>query len=143
MPRPSEVFYDGQTRKEILPDGRTIDAFSLFKKGIKPAWEDQANKKGGELLCRKTMTVDALDTYWENLVLGLIGETVDEQDEICGCRVVDKSKKGNRMMFRLEIWTRTGNSELAERMKQRLSNVLIEGDTKLKPLDFEFKSSHS
>ena len=116
-------------------------------KGIKPAWEDPANKKGGELLCRKTMTVDALDTYWENLVLGLIGETVDEQDEICGCRVVDKSKKGNRMMFRLEIWTRTGNAELAEKMKQRLSDVLVEGDSKggnkLKPLDFEFKSSHS
>ena len=116
-------------------------------KGIKPAWEDPANKKGGELLCRKTMTVDALDTYWENLVLGLIGETVDEQDEICGCRVVDKSKKGNRMMFRLEIWTRTGNAELAEKMKQRLGDVLVEGDSKggnkLKPLDFEFKSSHS
>ena len=33
MPRPSEVFYDGNTRKEIQPDGRTIDAFSMFKKG--------------------------------------------------------------------------------------------------------------
>lgn len=147
MPRPSEVFYDGQTRKEILPDGRTIDAFSLFKKGIKPAWEDPANKSGGELLCRKTMSVDALDTYWENLVLGLIGETIDEQDEICGCRVVDKSKKGNRMMFRLEIWTRSGNVKLAEDMKVRLSEVLVEGGSKggntLKPLDFEFKSSHS
>ena len=93
------------------------------------------------------MTVDALDTYWENLVLGLIGETIDEQDEICGCRVVDKSKKGVRTMFRLEIWTRSGNVKLAEDMKVRLSEVLVEGGSKggnqLKPLDFEFKQSHS
>ena len=39
-----------------------------------------------------------MDTYWENLVLALIGETIDVGDEICGCRVVDKSsKKGERV----------------------------------------------
>lgn len=39
---------------------------------------------------------EQLDIYWENLVLALIGETIDEGDEICGCRVVDKSaKKGS------------------------------------------------
>ena len=36
---------------------------------------------------------EQLDIYWENLVLALIGETIDEGDEICGCRVVDKSAK--------------------------------------------------
>lgn len=31
IPRPSEILYDGNTRKEI--EGRTIDAYSVFKKG--------------------------------------------------------------------------------------------------------------
>ena len=93
VPRPSEVLYDGASRKEV--EGRTIDAFSVFKKGIKPEWEDEANRNGSELTCRKSMNLDVLDTYWENLVLGLIGEVIDENDEICGCRVVDKSKKGS------------------------------------------------
>ena len=116
VPRPSEVLYDGISRKEI--EGRTIDAFSVFKKGIRPEWEDIANRTGSELSCRKTMTVDILDAYWENLVLGLIGEIVDENDEICGCRVVDKSKKGsNRCYYRLELWLRTANVEVGERIR--------------------------
>ena len=137
VPRPSEVLFDGNSRKEI--EGRTIDAFSVFKKGIRPEWEDVANRTGSELSCRKTMTVDILDAYWENLVLGeflhvstliccnhardvvragLIGEIVDENDEICGCRVVDKSKKGsNRCYYRLELWLRTANAEVGERIR--------------------------
>ncbi len=75
VPRPSEVLYDGTNRKEV--EGRTIDAFSVFKKGIRPEWEDEANRAGSELTCRKSMTLDVLDTYWENLVLGLIGEVID------------------------------------------------------------------
>jgi hypothetical protein len=30
LPRPSEVFFDGNTRKEV--EGKTIDGYSLFKK---------------------------------------------------------------------------------------------------------------
>jgi hypothetical protein len=48
------------------------------------------------LYCRKPFTPDQLDVYWENLVLSLLGETIDDGDEVCGCRVVDKSpKKGD------------------------------------------------
>ena len=42
---------------------------------------------------RETFHPEQLDIYWENLVLALIGETIDEGDEICGCRVVDKSPR--------------------------------------------------
>lgn len=137
--------FDGNTRKEV--EGRSIDAYSVFKKGIRPEWEDPANKTGGELSCRKTMTADALDIYWENLVHGLIGETIDDGDEICGARVADKSKKGNNRapIYRLEVWTRTGNEEVGNQMKARLNEVLLEitdgAKTKgpTRSLDFEFK----
>lgn len=48
---------------------------------------------------RKSFLPEQLDIYWENLVLALIGETIDEGDEICGCRVVDKSAKKGKSDF--------------------------------------------
>jgi len=143
IPRPSEVLYDGKQHKEV--NGRTIDAFSVFKKGIRPEWEDSANKSGGELTCRKSMPPDHLDVYWENMVLGLIGETIDEADVICGCRVADKSKKGsNRTMFRLELWVNSSNQENAERMRLRLYDALTDGEaskpnSKVRVPEFDFK----
>jgi hypothetical protein len=139
----SEVFFDGNTRKEV--EGRTIDGYSLFKKGIRPEWEDLANRSGSEYTCRRTMTVEMVDLYWENLVMALVGETIDENDEICGCRVVDKSKKGNsRTTFRLELWLRSSNQEVGERIKARMLDILVEGDGsaksgKPKYPEFEYK----
>jgi hypothetical protein len=143
IPRPSEVLFDGKQHKEV--DGRTIDAFSVFKKGIRPEWEDPANRTGGEFTCRKSMMPEQLDVYWENMVLGLIGETIDEGDEVCGCRVADKSKKGNsRTMFRLELWVRSSEQAVAERLRTRLCDALTDGEaskpnSKVRAPEFEFK----
>ena len=91
------------------------------------------------------MTPDVLDVLWENLVLGLIGETIDDGDEICGCRVVDKSKKGtSRVVYRLELWTRSSNEDTVNQLKSRLNEVLVDsdgkGNNKGRSLDFEFKT---
>jgi hypothetical protein len=42
----------------------------LFKKGVKPEWEDAANANGGEWTVRKPFDLRSgeLDTLWENLV---------------------------------------------------------------------------
>jgi hypothetical protein len=106
---------------------------------------------------RKSFLPEQLDIYWENLVLALIGETIDEGDEICGCRVVDKSaKKGKpdfvfstyhttpsylcyfivpiqllgvqRTMFKLELWLRSANPETAEKMRVRMLDALSDGE---------------
>ncbi len=43
---------------------------------------------------------------------------VDEQNEICGARIVDKSKRGQKQTyFRLELWLRTENAELGDRIR--------------------------
>lgn len=44
--------------------------YSLFKKGIKPMWEDEANRRGGRWLLsleRKQRT-NELDRYWLDIV---------------------------------------------------------------------------
>ena len=33
-------------------EGRSIEAFSVFKKGIRPEWEDVYNRSGSDLTCR-------------------------------------------------------------------------------------------
>lgn len=33
-------------------EGRSIEAFSVFKKGIRPEWEDISNRTGSDLTCR-------------------------------------------------------------------------------------------
>jgi hypothetical protein len=149
IPRPSEVLSDGKQHKEV--DGRVIDAFSVFKKGIRPEWEDPMNQTGAEFSVRKTMSPEILDVYWENIVLGLIGETIDAGKDVCGCRVVDKSKsskgggaKDFRTMFRLELWTTAITQDVADKMKGRLLDALTDGEYsksggKMKVLDFEFK----
>lgn len=123
-------------------NGRTIEAFSIFKKGIRPEWEDPENRDGAGLTCRKSFSPNEVDRHWENMVFGIIGEMIDVSNEICGCRVIDKSKKGTqRTLFKLEIWLRTGRAEVGERIKKNLLDVLADGEgLKAKNLpEFEFK----
>jgi len=126
IPRPSEVFFtqDGSTRRDV--DGRIIDGFSVFKKGITPDYCDPINRDGSELSCRKYFTADVLDTFWENFVLGLIGETIDEDNQICGGRVVDKSK--SKPVYRLELWYRSKHKEVGDKLRERTLFALCDGE---------------
>lgn len=125
----SEVFNDGSGAKKEV-NGKTIDAFSVFKKGIRPEWEDPANRTGSELVWRKTMNLDLSDIYWENMVLALIGEALDEDDDICGGRIVDKSKRGsNRTMIKIELWLKTTSHEVGERIRIKLVEALTDNES--------------
>lgn len=138
--------FDGKNFREI--EGRQIDAFSVFKKGIKPAWEDPANQNGSELSTKKiVISAETIDTWWENMVLGVIGETIEEDNEICGCRVADKSqvKAANpRIMYKMELWLRRVNTDEGDGLKRRLCDAILEGDsTKSKTRQFpEFDLTH-
>jgi hypothetical protein len=121
IPKPSQLFYDGKTKKKFA--NRTVEAFSLFKKNIKPEWEDPANRFGAEWQCRKMMPLQQLDELWRDLALGMIGETIDPLDDICGARVVDKSV-GTRQLFRLELWFKRNDLSVADELKKRMNEHL-------------------
>lgn len=59
-------------------------------------------------------SVSCFDPPQENMVLGLVGETIDVGDEICGARIVDKSK-GHHVVYRFELWLRTNDHSTADR----------------------------
>jgi hypothetical protein len=119
VPKPSAVFFDGKASKKV--GDRVIESFSLFKAGIKPEWEDKANRAGGEWFIRKSLPLPYLDEVWLKLVLGMIGETLDDANEITGARVCDKSSRG-KPMYRLELWFR--NKAAMDPLKNALHAAL-------------------
>lgn len=131
LPRPSEVFFDGQCRKKIGPDQKTVEEYSLFKKGIEPEWGDPENVKGGEWFCRQFFDSDILDLYWQNLVMGVIGETIEDSvgdsanSYVNGIRVVDKGK--GYPMFKIEIWIGSRDPEIKEKIRNTLIEVITNG----------------
>ena len=50
-------------------------------------WEDDANANGGKWVINLKSDKNQLNAFWENLVLGMIGETIDVGDEITGAVV--------------------------------------------------------
>ncbi|XP_055383562.1 eukaryotic translation initiation factor 4E1 [Condylostylus longicornis] len=81
--------------------------YSLFKKGIRPMWEDNANKKGGRwviTLERKQHKI--LDNIWLDVLLSLIGEAFDNSTEICGAVLNVRSK-----FDKISVWTANGKNE--------------------------------
>lgn len=57
----------------------------LFKDGIKPLWEDDANKNGGKWIVR--LKKGLANRCWENLILAILGEQFMVGEEICGAVV--------------------------------------------------------
>ncbi len=139
LPQPSQIL--GESKKIVRQDTEngptnTLAALMLFKEGVRPEWEDPANSKGGHFQfnlqlersrnTKETMLGSAIkeagtsnsswltqtDEYWNNIVLGMIGGTLDSDDFITGVRLVDKikpaPKQGGKPVghIRVEVWFR-------------------------------------
>jgi len=89
--------YSHLKRPSLLP---SVSDYHIFKKGIRPVWEDEANKKGGKWIVRLKKGV--ADRYWEDLLLAIIGDQfVEAGDEVCGA--VLSVRSGEDV---LSVWTR-------------------------------------
>jgi len=81
--------------------------YHFFKEGIKPMWEDAANAKGGKWVFT-IRDKNIVDSCWENVVLGLVGETLDVDNEITGA-VMSRRKAGDR----IAVWNKSNTNEMA------------------------------
>lgn len=123
LPKPSQLFYQKSKGKPYYEyeDGteREISSLSIFRKGIKPKWEDPKNKLGGEVSIRKikkpksieksfdkfTEQLETLDYYWELLTLHCVTENLTSSKYITGIRIVDSSTlETDNPLFRIELW---------------------------------------
>jgi len=76
--------------------------FHLFKLGIKPMWEDSANKHGGKWIVRLRKGLSS--RAWENLVLAMLGEQFMVGEEICGAVVSVRFQEDI-----ISIWNRSAS----------------------------------
>jgi translation initiation factor 4E len=91
------TIYSHLKRPSGLP---TVSDYHVFKDGIRPVWEDEANKKGGKWIVRLKKGV--ADRYWEDLLLAIIGDQFMEAgDEVCGA--VLSVRSGEDV---LSVWTK-------------------------------------
>lgn len=113
---------------------RTFAQFHFFQEGVKPMWEDSANKNGGKLWVNlesyqknesPTETGKKIDAIWKSVLMALIGEVLEdpnsvEENEIMGV-AFSKKKQYNR----LAIWIRDAQKvEAIERIKKCLGEIL-------------------
>jgi translation initiation factor 4E len=131
LPKPSDLFYQkdiGKPFYDINGSEREIASISLFRKGIKPEWEDPHNKIGGEVTLRKfykkgIAPVEYLDQLWENLSMGCIGEQFSKAESVTGIRVVDSSVPSHKKpLYRIELWF--SNLEYAYKMEEDFKRIL-------------------
>lgn len=76
--------------------------YHLFKSGIKPMWEDPANANGGKWVLTMKNNPELLDRCWSWLAMALVGEELEDGDEICGAVVSLRTK-----VDRIQLWTRS------------------------------------
>ncbi|CAK63697.1 unnamed protein product (macronuclear) [Paramecium tetraurelia] len=82
-----------------------IEAIQFFKNDIKPWWEDESNKNGGEIQFDiPTQFYNIYDNLYQDILYEVIGQSNEDLRHINGLRVVDKinAKQGNRI--RIELW---------------------------------------
>jgi translation initiation factor 4E len=79
--------------------------YHLFKKGVRPEWEDAQNKHGGKWSYQfKDKRAVNIDELWLHAQLAAIGETLEEEDDNEVMGVVVNVRKG---FYRIGLWTRT------------------------------------
>ncbi|CAK8985838.1 Eukaryotic translation initiation factor NCBP (Novel cap-binding protein) (nCBP) (mRNA cap-binding protein) [Durusdinium trenchii] len=105
LPQPSELL----TRRMA---SKTSDA------------EDAANSGGGhfQFHFKTSMGGAQIDEYWNNVVLGTLGNTLEPADMITGLRLVDKVtglKAGVPSTIRIEVWFGSAQDQQAVAALQR------------------------
>ncbi|KAM6949196.1 eukaryotic translation initiation factor 4E type 2-like [Aplochiton taeniatus] len=92
--------------------------FHLFKEGIKPMWEDEANRSGGKWIIR--LRKGLASRFWENIILAMLGEQFMVGEEICGVVVSIRFQEDI-----LSIWNKTASDQVTtSRIRDTLRRVL-------------------
>lgn len=107
LPQPSELL-DGKKFIREQPDGgrSVVDAIMVFKENVRPEWEDRSNAHGGhfQFQLKPGLGGGQVDEYWNNIIFGMVGGTIEPADMITGVRLVDKLGQFKSAAIRVEVW---------------------------------------
>jgi len=131
IPQPSELL-DGKKfmREQQRGPMTAVEALMIFREGISPEWEDAANAQGGhfQITLKAGAIGGQVDEYWNNIVLGMVGNTMEAGSKITGVRLVDKlatrTKPTDHLRIELWYWSKISAPDLAT-LRQSMEKCLI------------------
>jgi translation initiation factor 4E len=110
--------------------------YHIFKSGIKPMWEDAANAQGGKWVLTMKNNPALLDRCWAWLAMALVGEELEEGDDICGAVVSLRSK-----VDRIQLWTRSKDDvERLNGIGKKLVKLLDVSEADSIGLEFQYNT---
>ncbi|KAF9226176.1 translation initiation factor eIF4e [Gyrodon lividus] len=110
--------------------------YHIFKSGIKPMWEDAANAQGGKWVLTMKNNPALLDRCWTWLAMALVGEELEEGDDICGAVVSLRSK-----VDRIQVWTRSKDDvERINGIGKKLVKLLDVSEADSIGLEFQYNT---
>lgn len=120
VPAPWDVFMGD---RQLLVEKRPIGAYSIFRKGIRPAWEDVHNQRGGELCARAQLAKEDMERLWPELCLSIVNGDVPE---VTGFRIVHKKDRRNCVSHKVEVWLTSCDDDMVHKIRKLLSNLPVE-----------------
>merc|ERR1711972_1167992 len=83
-----------------------VTCLSVFKKGVRPAWEDPQNAKGGhfQIVLKPDLGGGQVDELWNNIIMAMVIEAIKPAHMITGARLVDKTGDRFKPNIRVELW---------------------------------------
>lgn len=130
LPQPSELLDGKKFVREGADSRSVVDSLMLFKEGIKPEWEDKVNAKGGhfQFQLRGAIGGGQIDEYWNNIVLGMVGGTIEPADMINGVRLLDKLGQRGTASVRIEVWfANFDDNDKVNLLEQNLTKCMTNG----------------
>ncbi|KAI1793905.1 eukaryotic translation initiation factor 4E class I [Ganoderma leucocontextum] len=108
--------------------------YYLFKEGIIPAWEDEANKNGGKwsIQLPRDKNRNVVDKMWLYTMLAAIGETFDplltsgEGSEAPQSMITGVIVSTRPQFYRVSIWTRTAPTMAGgedDKLRERIESI--------------------
>mmetsp|Transcript_47225 Transcript_47225/g.102820 ORF Transcript_47225/g.102820 Transcript_47225/m.102820 type:complete len:240 (-) Transcript_47225:181-900(-) len=137
IPQPSQLVEGAGSFRRMVREQDSkqseIGALMIFRKGIKPQWEDPANETGGHFQIslkppggRDGCAAGQIDEYWNNVVLGVIGATVEPADMVTGLRLVDKlAAPKNQQCIKIEVWFRDADAAKQSMLRRSVERCLL------------------
>jgi translation initiation factor 4E len=112
-----------------------IDVF-LFRHGVQPMWEDEANALGGRLSLR--VRKQATSKAFEDLALALIGEQFEVPELVCGIACSIRFQEDI-----LSIWLRTADNQAGIASVTNVARRALELPSAAISRDWAFKPHHA
>lgn len=103
--------------------------FHLFKSEVQPLWEDKKNN-GCFTILFPEREEELFNNCWLNTVLGLVGETLDDNSEINGA-IAGRRNRQNK----LQVWTKKLSNESSAKIRANIEKYVLEG----KPFDMKYE----